>query len=237
MAVGLRVRNNSNIIQIDNQYKNLAMRQKGTVTTVAGVIPQFNSNVAYATITVSGTNPQIALIPTEAAVAGLWYISMSGSNFVFHIVSREAATIPYYIFDNTLSGTAGAKLKMRDAGGNLFFDSSNKYLKIVGMLNTDNDTPIVQVSTPAGRQCAVMVSAGGYSYANVVTGFIPPSLYQKAELMKLAACAVNAASNYVSGGPMDLFTRFYTEDSTITPQGVAYGTNQAQFPVIDVTHY
>lgn len=237
MAVGLRVRNNNNIIQIDNQYKNLAMTQKGTVTTVAGVIPQFNSNVAYATITVSGTNPQIALIPTEAAVASLWYISKSGSSFVFHIVSRAAATIPYYIFDNTISGIAGAKLKMRDAAGNLFFDSSNKYLKIVGMLNTTDDDPVIQLATPSGRQCAVLVSAGGYSYVNVVTGYIPPSLYQKAELMKIAACAINVASNYASGGPMDLFTRFYIEDSPTTPQGIAYGTNFAQFPVIDVTHY
>lgn len=237
MAVGLRVRNNANIIQIDNQYKNLAMKQKGTVSTVAGVIPQFNSNIAYATITVSGVNPQLALIPSEAAVAALWYISRSGSDFTFHIVSRAAATIPYYIFDNTTTGTAGAKLKMRDAAGNLFFDSSNKYLKVLGMLNTTGDETIVQLSTPSGRQCAVMVSAGGYAYTHVVTGYIPPTLYQRAELMRIAACAVNPAQNYASGGPMDLYSRFYTEDSNVTPQAVAYGTNLAQFPVIDVTHY
>lgn len=237
MAVGLRVRNNNNVIQIDNQYKNLAMTQKGTVTTIAGAIPQFNPNVAYASITVSGTNPQIALIPTEDAVASLWYISMSGANFVFHIVSRAAATIPYYVFDNTISGVGGAKLKMRDSAGNLFFDSSNKYLKIVGMLNTTNDDPVIQLSTPAGRQCAVLVSAGGYSYVNIAIAYIPPGLYQKLEMMRVAACAVNSSSNYVSGGPMELYTRFYTQESPVTPNNVGYGTNFAQFPVIDVTHY
>lgn len=233
----LRVRNNDNIIQIDSQYKNLAMIQKGTVNTIAGVIPQFNTNVAYATITVNGDNPQLALVPSEAAVAALWYITKSGNSFTFHVVSRAAAAIPYYIFDNTISGTPGAKLKMRDAAGNLFFDSSNKYLKIVGMLNAQNGVPIVQISTPVGRQCAVLVSAGGYEYVHVVTNYIPPSLYQMAEFMRIAACAINSASNYASGGPMDLFTRFYTIDTTITPQNQSYGTNNAQFPVIDVTHY
>lgn len=236
MTVGLRVRNNNNIIQIDNTYKNMGLLTKGNVTTVRD--NKYSGTVSLATLTIAGNNPQIALIPKESAPAAVMQRVKSGNNFTFTIVSSAPDTIPYYIFDYSVAGAAGAKLKMRDASGNLFFDSSANYLKIVGMMDVDDGQPdYTQQATPVGRKCAVLMSVGAYEYAWIAAGSPTPNYYQITEKWTISAAAINSASNYAAAGIVNLRLFLKLEYHTVQPTSTSFGTNQAQYPIIDVTHY
>ncbi|MCU8044339.1 MULTISPECIES: hypothetical protein [unclassified Shewanella] len=236
MAVGLRVRNNNNIIQIDNTYKNLGLLTKGNVTTVRNT--NYYGTVSVGTVIVSGNNPQIALIPKETAPAAVYQRVKSGNTFTFTIFSIAPDTIPYYIFDYSVAGTVGPKLKMRDASGNLFFDSSRNYLKIVGMMDVDDGQPsYIEHPTPAGRKCAVLMSVGAQEYVYIPAGSPTPNYYQITEMWTISAAAVNNEASYAASGIMNLRLFLRLEYHPVQPTGISVGTNQAQYPIIDVTHY
>ncbi|MDR5825780.1 hypothetical protein [Caballeronia sp. LZ043] len=133
---GLQVFNSSGNVQIDSTFKNLGLREKGTV--VSGGSPSGGTGWYLATLTVSaGISPLIAW--RSSGKCYLRYSTVSGSSITYYFHCQGAGvSVQYWIFDDlataTLSGNYG--LQVFNSAGGLVFDSRTKYMRVVDTLSS-----------------------------------------------------------------------------------------------------
>lgn len=132
MPVGLRVVNDSNIVQIDQDYFTYGLRQKGTATCDQS-FPVGPSARKYAAITVTGATAPVVAIHMNAVI-GLYRVSVSGSTWTFYFVGGSGVTFEYYVFDvyNADMAPPGG-LEIFNASGNRVFSSNTPAARIVGV--------------------------------------------------------------------------------------------------------
>ncbi|SAK71373.1 hypothetical protein AWB80_03814 [Caballeronia pedi] len=133
---GLQVLNSSGNVQIDSTFKNLALREKGTLTS--GGSEQGNTGWYFASVTTAvGTSPIIAF--RSSAKCYLRYSAISGSQitYFFHCQGSGVA-VQYWIFDDpslaTMSGNYG--LQVFNNVGSVVFDSRTKYMRVIDTLSS-----------------------------------------------------------------------------------------------------
>lgn len=164
MATGVRIRNSSGSIQIDDQYFNYAIIARGDITLVPP--PSGNAYLAAsATVRISAQSPMIAIqAPNGTALvgavtsagAGLWDVTILGST----------QTLTYFVLDQCpQAGSHGVGLRIRRADGQIAFDSGFFYPKVVFYgAATKNDMP-------AGFYAVICAQAGGF----MNPGAVPPN--------------------------------------------------------------
>lgn len=133
-TAGLQVFNDSGSIQVDITYRNLCLRQKGTLTTTAYLPAGASAGCSYGSFNVTGlTTPIIAVGGSVTACPQTYYDSANSRHgFLISAVGAIGTNVPYYIFDvpTELGSTSG--FVVRDSSGVLVFDALQPALRVRG---------------------------------------------------------------------------------------------------------
>lgn len=207
MPVGLQVFNENNIVQIDSNYRNNALVRAGPY-----------SGTSLVTVTVSGQNPLIFFRSEFRTI--LTDRRQTGSTFTFYFYPRGPGT--YYIFDVT-SASGGFGLQIFTSSGELAFDSSRNYLRVVALVQLDaNYSNSERFLSVPGKSLAVMGSGWAQDTFSDETGM--PGYYE-----------ILRARNYIRAGAGG-YTVVQEEDSyfSSTPFDTSWSATAL---VADVTNY
>lgn len=132
---GLRVVNSSGYVQIDSTYKNLALRESGTV--VSGGSSTGNTGWYAATpTTVAGTCPVIAFRASNTCF--MRYSVVSGNQITYYFFCQGAGvSVQYWIFDDPAAATPSGSygLIVKDGAGAKVFDSRLTYMRVIDALS------------------------------------------------------------------------------------------------------
>lgn len=132
MAVGFRVKNSSSLIQIDETYRNLALRAKGSFSPST----VWSTTWRIGSITVSGSSPVLAW--RSSAPAAIVGASRSGSSITYtFMIAATSGTISWWLFDEPIYGavTGSVGLRIRNPStGVITFDSRMKYMRVIGAI-------------------------------------------------------------------------------------------------------
>lgn len=151
MPVGIEVINSSGQFQINDEFSNMHMTAKGTLSLVSNPLWLNQGQVVF----VEGVNPIMMFGPNIAGVGGACIIEKTAApgGFNFRIMSysfwggASAGTvqiIPYYVFDTKPPTPSNFGLQIFNSSGVLKFDSQSKFLKIKAMavLGEDGEIPV-----------------------------------------------------------------------------------------------
>lgn len=219
MPTGIQIINTSGTTLIDENYSNLAMRTKGSTSTVGG-------SLGRVTVAMSGMNsPMIAL--TSDRYMGVKSMLSSLASFVVQGPQAGSWPFEYFVFDKPLASGQTYGLMIYDAAGNLCFDSGNKYARVVDIYGGANLADWTPVRTyAAGRKYAVVQLKRAYRklVENMGGGVYNITWYMSGS---------RVVSNQVDGSMI-----VYKTD-TVTPGSPPASVTDysAQFAVLDVTGY
>lgn len=213
MTVGFQVfLADGTTVQADDKYKNLAVREQGSVATTNLSNGGGTSFVVF--YRTGLIMPLVAVAGTGAAVGQIWYDSANNRWGVMLVsAGGVGAQVPYFIFDVPASTNPGFGLQIFNAAGEKTFDITQKYMRVVDMFATSARTGTTR-NYDASRT---------YACVHMQVGF---SIVAQAGNTMLGASRVNAGAVALSGIVVD------------GAQGVST-TNEGQsvILVIDVTYY
>lgn len=131
MPYGFYARNDAGTIQIDDQFKNLALASKGVGSTTTSS----DSAGSFLTISHVGSTP---LIFWQCAVGAVVSSQSSGGTTTWTLYCATAASqvITWFIFDapEVIPETERYGLKVRNSLGQTTFHSQHRYMKVVDSL-------------------------------------------------------------------------------------------------------
>jgi hypothetical protein len=156
-SAGLQIINDGGSFQIDQTYRNLCLRQKGTAVTSSTL----SSGSSYASFNVTGlTSPIIAIGGSAtASVQTYWDAPNSRHGFLISANGAVGTSVPYYIFDVPTELGATYGFQVRDASGVLLFDATQPPLRVRGFYRNQS----ANVSS--------LASGRTYAIAHVKLGF------------------------------------------------------------------
>lgn len=176
MPVGLQAWNDGGLFQIDNDFRNLQFTQRIDVNT-----SNRSGSIWYSDITFNNVNTPIAAIYSPNKVF-LLQLAKSGNSVTYRVFSNaQNGFVAVMLFDTSQSSGGNVGQQVFDSGGNLIFDSSRGYMKILDVIS--GEVPVNQFPMPSfgqsysGRTVAV---AAGVRYSGVAvqyTGVGPNAPY------------------------------------------------------------
>lgn len=154
MGAGFQVFNNDNIIVIDENFFNLCLVNKGSVTT------SNNPSYSYVDITLTCSQPTIAFKCTSGFAYVLTQRNNGNGTWTFRFGASTAnQTINFWLFDTPKMNGSNSGFQVFNSAGALIFDASFPYLSPVSFYqNTDGgliSNDITLSGTP-GRQYAIV---------------------------------------------------------------------------------
>jgi hypothetical protein len=165
---GLQIINDSGSVQIDQTYRNLCLRQKGTLTTTAN-LPAGGSS--YGSFNVTGlTTPIIAIGGSaQATVQTYWDSANARHSFLISTQGGIGTSVPYYIFDVPAELGSAYGFQVRDSTNKLIFDALQQPLRVRGFYV--NQSANVSNLT-SGRTYAVAHTVVGFRAVTVENLFL-----------------------------------------------------------------
>lgn len=161
MGWGLRIRNTSGIIQIDEFYRNLALRHQGTFADLTYVGPYFGiTETSYIfSVTRACSVPVVAVSPgkntNQVTFRCQRVVNNGNGTYTFYFQSSGSTAAAngdnrWYIFDYPVESglAAGYGFRVRNGAGALSFDSRYRYMKVLG------ETPFQTPQTPGSGRYA-----------------------------------------------------------------------------------
>lgn len=146
-----------NVLQIDESYRNLVLRQKGTVPEGGGSITFLN-----------GVSPVVVLCPIIANAGYCAYIShlnVSGTTYTWTV----PAWADYYVFDVPPAPAAhGIGLQVFNAAGQIAYDSGLAPMRVLGVYN---HTPADGSPANQSVQIATLPAATKVGFAQSAQAF------------------------------------------------------------------
>lgn len=149
MTTGLQIVNDAGTILIDENYTNLALRLKGTVTL---------DSDGVALVAVAGlASPVVAVRCTTAQAYG----ELGSGNTSLRIRGNPGASVTYYIFDTPVGSGLHQGLQVFNAAGVLCFDSGRSYARVRAAITGDIRTAVGTYTYDSGRTYAVAFPTKG----------------------------------------------------------------------------
>lgn len=164
MAAGIEIYNSNNILQITEQYKNLAYLGKQTITATAKINRiQTNPDELIAYRVSSPSTDKIRVASTYRLSDGemCFFISMP-----FGTSLPSTSTIELYRFSFTPNAAGGQNgLEVYNAAGEIVFNSNYKYMRVLGhssgiladINNMPYDTVLSETIHSSNLKTAVLV--------------------------------------------------------------------------------
>lgn len=185
MPAGLTILNDSNTVQIDENYKNLEVTKKSPFSTTAAAGGSNWGNYQHADITYQARSVNPPMVAVEASSGSfVFLLASSGGSYTFRVVfplATGSVSGTFWIFDEPpgqSSSTFG--LQVFNDQGKLTFDAIARYARIVGRLSVPSQSsgdPDQQFAVPSGRKYIPVQSVcGTYAQSNPVSQpGVPPS--------------------------------------------------------------
>lgn len=132
MAHGMRIRNNGNLVVIDQDYENLSLRSKSRVSQYSA-----KTGTEYRLeFTVDCTSGGVIAMRSLSDYTGvIWYTQISDSQKKITVGSYAAIIMDVYVFDRPVNalvkGRVGLRIRNPQTGA-YAYDSRSRYMKILG---------------------------------------------------------------------------------------------------------
>lgn len=239
MPAGVQIIGDSGVIQIDQNYFNVELQSKQTISTIAGeAIWQAGQSRLVVTTNIN-TAPYVAIKPIANEI-GLWRSELSGSTLTLTYFCQApiGTQIQVYFFGNPSSSPSNFGLQVFNELGELTYDSNRKYarvlLKISG--NDDVDEP-VNYPLPSGKEYAVLqgvFSGEDYtlSYSPGMPGNDCGSLYMVVQDIYILCFRAQG-----SGITLHNLYRFGQTFCAAGADVGPYSASRFEYLVFDVTNY
>ena len=243
MVAGFWAKNDSGIVQVDENYVNICMVAKGSAT--------LNDNYPANTIGYLGTSARLTFakssypFPPIIALRSGYYCnaffarSPGGSNWLYDIMSNapDGTAIDYYIFGTNLVHASDFGLLIKKANGDVCFSSDRPPLRVIDYL-TGDITGTFNGSTGQIIDAATHNYGSGRTYA-FISGFVAyrySSTFSGANFSQSAHISVaRTVSNGIQTGKLNYRQ---TTTSNVSGQTVAdYVWKKSNILVTDVTGY
>lgn len=226
---GFRVKNaTTGSKQIDQDYFNLALISKQSVTSASTPAPGTggSATVSVASVTVnSSIMPRVAFASTHLVAPNS--VERSGNTWTFYYyVAGLSRPITFYIFGSppALSPGFGTRLTK---GGMVRFDSRHRYLRRVARSSASSG------SLPGGATYAATLSNAGLIMDKQVQ-VISPSFYRVTEIVSKGGVMIDGAN--WSSSMLSLRSALY-ESSTNPGPSYSYSSPVGPVSILDVTNY
>lgn len=233
MGSGLQIFNDSGFVQIDADYLNLELKQKGSFSLAGSNTANGGSTSSGVQINFTGESPVIAIKSTTFCCA--YPLSRSGSTFSFYIYNGDGAdcTGEYFIFDNSSNESlSNSGFQVFNAAGRLVFDAGKRYLKVLDYWQID-DNPGESISRDyPGKSVAVVMCDFGYRYV-VAPSPADPSNPNYAFLQSWLNCSKTQGSKLLIGDRATYTNAFAQKD----PGMVTTSEYPSRWLVVDVTNF
>lgn len=232
MPEGLQIFNDSGYIQIDADYLNMELKQKGTFNLPGSNTANGGSISSGVQISFNGESPVIAIKSTTFCCA--YPLSRSGNTFNFYIYNGDGqdCTGEYFIFDNSSSEGAGSSgLQVFNGQGRLVFDSNKKYLRVLDYWQVDEPPGEGVTRNYGDKQVATIMCDFGYRYI-VAPSPADPSSPNYAFLQSWLNCS-RTQGGQLSIGDRATYTNAFAQKD---PSMVTASEYPSRWLVVDVTN-
>lgn len=229
MPTGLQLIGQHTYAQIDETYRNLQFKAKGsftcTTSTGAGVASWYNS----VTVTANAF-PMIAV--RSSSLVGFIGFTVSGSSYTFYYASpTNGATVEWYHFDTPNPGDTANYLEVIDSAGNRVFNGLGKPMRIVASVDPNSAGSETYTS---GKKYAALQTGTGWSFVETLVGPMGG-----AGTFKSWSSAQSWSADNVAAFRGSAFTSALQIDNNTSGAQDAQedGWPQVKFIVVDVTGY
>lgn len=220
-------------IVIDDTFKNLEFRGRFDTAT-QGVLPTIQGSLVYADVQFSGVDPLICIAGGTGSL--ILSRSQTGSVFTFRILfnSTSHLSFTYYIFDEPTGLSGEQFFSIRNEQNQLVFNATNKYMRILGALDSDGTSTSVPFA--GGRIAAILLGVGGVLGDNTVAVAPNPQGWLASDGMRGSFARISGSTAFID---VVEFSRnnwqgTYPDPPPYTESG-NWGTSVANHLIVDVT--
>ena len=155
MTTGIQVYNDYGSILVDENYSNLAVRQKGSATISSyGYITTFKVP--------NCTSPMVAVQASNGLANASTWLDSDGTTLNVYIGGDPGTAVTWWVFDVPIN-PASYGLVIYKSDGSLAFDATKQYIRIVDVVSgSDFPTPPYTKSYPSGRSYGFVTLKAGY---------------------------------------------------------------------------
>jgi hypothetical protein len=232
MAVA-RFRNANNVLTIDQDYFNLALRSRGVVTTGA---VQPASGCSFVTLTLPHDQSVLAL--NSASPVCVLYTAYGSGSVTYTLYAQGAnVAIEYFNFDlpeyAAMNAADGKMIIRRPGDGRVAFDSRLPYIRVIDFVaqSLNDSTPNPYTTSYPGKKVAIIQAKRGYEVRSEVAGVGPPPL--------LVVVAAVSSFFKATGSTATIYKGINYSSFNTTTDFVTYNTKSPEIfsIVIDVTNF
>lgn len=211
-----RFRNGNNVLLIDENYENLALRQFASVVTG----PPNAYGMSYADVTFA--HDQSVMAVRCSAYVAIFGTTYGPGTVTYRLIAVGGrVTVECWNFDlpkYSVYNPNHAKLIIRKpSSGEVAFDSRLKYMRVLNFQYTNGGgttTPAITTTYPAGSQPAVVVSSQPWSMRSVRIGY--PNPHTQIVSHGVGMCRCNGTT--VDIAPLVTYASFNDEnEGTVYP--------------------
>jgi len=162
MTVGFQILNADGVtMQVDDNYRNLSVREQGTATTTTLNPSGTGSAVVFYR---TGLTMPLLAVGGSSYAAGQWFYDAANNRHGFVVTTTGAvgSTVPFYIFDVPFDSNPGFGLQVFNAAGQKTFDALQKYLRVIDVFSGPA-RPLVTKTYNASRLYACIHMVNGWS--------------------------------------------------------------------------
>ncbi|KGU41869.1 hypothetical protein [Xanthomonas citri] len=222
----VRINAGANRVVISEDWKNLALASKQTITpSGSGVLKTWS-------LTVAGTNPVLAFLGENNATLG--QRTQSGNTFTF-TGWTSGGSFSAYVFDEPNFGQRNYLVVRNPSNNQIVFDATLKYMKVRGLLQ-GNANQGGSITLPAGRTYAALAGSTG-NIMLAIGGVIGGGPQWQVQVLWRKG-VVNINGNVASIATVDTAQDLRSGTSgTPQPPPGNYGQAWVRAPILDVTGY
>ncbi len=222
----VRINAGPNRVVISEDWKNLALASKQTITPSGGGVLKTWS------LTVVGTNPVLAFLGESNAVLG--QRTQSGNSFTF-TGWTAGGSFTTYVFDEPTFGQRKFLVVRNPLSNQVVFDATLKFMRVRGLLQ-GNANQGGSITLPTGRTYAALAGSTG-NIMLAIGGLLGGGpQWQVQQLWRKGV--VNINGNVASIAAIDTAQelRTGTNNNPQPPPG-NYGQAWVRAPILDITGY
>jgi hypothetical protein len=203
-----RIRNGNNVLLIDENYANLALREYKVVTTGP------ENNQFYSTVDVTFNNDQSVLAIRSAGDVAIFSVRYTPGFVTYRLIAiRGNVTIECWNFDLAKYGAFGnmawPKLIIRKPStGEIAFDSRMRYMKVINFQYTNGENNQVVTASYPGTLPAVVIASQPWKFDSERIGI--PNPHSTIVSQQLGFVRMSGANVTIT--PLAVFTDFVDQN-------------------------